>query len=335
MISLNRKVNLNLLTVCIRMIDDLIVNFSDDKLPTSKGRLLYLHSSDPTEFWPSLLEKAYAKLYGSYDSYLRFCQISQTMQDLTGGIAQSFVIPLHDGHIMYQIISSAIPKSTLLSVYISENKNKSEYLNHESVTRQTRRNGLITKQSYSITGLTRVRVGSRELPLNEGQTNYYSSFHHLNHVYPHAHHHTNNYNYNTNLHFHYQNLNSCHANHGNQNHILMNHNGINHNHNSSNQQHHHHSNPQQQQNHASILTTTNNIVEVPLIKLRNAWGKGEWNGAWSEQSYEWDLLSDRDKEELTVRCSQGEFWMSFEDFLLQFTNLDIIHIGPDDWMEVK
>ncbi len=40
----------------------------DDQLPYYGGRLLMLQSIDQQTFWASLLEKAYAKLYGSYEA---------------------------------------------------------------------------------------------------------------------------------------------------------------------------------------------------------------------------------------------------------------------------
>lgn len=75
------------------------------------------------------------------------------------------------------------------------------------------------------------------------------------------------------------------------------------------------------------------IFDHDQVRLRNPWGRGEWNGPWSERSWEWDSLSERDKELLSVRVrNEGEFWMSFDDFAKQFSHLDLVHIGPDDWM---
>ena len=49
--------------------------------------------------------------------------------------------------------------------------------------------------------------------------------------------------------------------------------------------------------------------ETPLVRLRNPCGRGEWGGPWSERSWEWDSLSDRDKELLSIRVrNEGEFW---------------------------
>ena len=62
------------------------------------------------------------------------------------------------------------------------------------------------------------------------------------------------------------------------------------------------------------------MLKDPLdhCRLRNPWGKGEWNGPWSERSWEWDSLSERDKELLSARVrNEGEFWMAFDDFAKQ------------------
>lgn len=54
------------------------------------------------------------------------------------------------------------------------------------------------------------------------------------------------------------------------------------------------------------------LGDTPLVRLRNPWGEGEWTGPWSERSWEWDGLSHRDKELLSVRVrNDGEFWWVF------------------------
>ncbi len=39
----------------------------DDRLPVKKNAPFYLRSASEAEFWPALLEKAYAKAKGSYE----------------------------------------------------------------------------------------------------------------------------------------------------------------------------------------------------------------------------------------------------------------------------
>ena len=79
----------------------------DDRLPTYKGRLVYLHSTDPAEFWAALLEKAYAKLYGCYEA-LHSGFTTKALQDLTGGIVQSFSLTSQDRLLTYQVCSVCV-----------------------------------------------------------------------------------------------------------------------------------------------------------------------------------------------------------------------------------
>ena len=62
----------------------------DDYLPTLQDQPCFLKSDTPNEFWPAMIEKAYAKLYGNYTLALNGGMIGSSMEDLTGGLAESY-----------------------------------------------------------------------------------------------------------------------------------------------------------------------------------------------------------------------------------------------------
>ncbi|KAL8181116.1 UNVERIFIED_CONTAM: hypothetical protein K2H54_047872 [Gekko kuhli] len=45
-----------------------------------------------------------------------------------------------------------------------------------------------------------------------------------------------------------------------------------------------------------------------MIRLRNPWGKKEWNGAWSDESEEWTKVSDKERRNIGLTMdNDGEF----------------------------
>ncbi|KAL7037811.1 hypothetical protein ACKWTF_009370 [Chironomus riparius] len=68
---------------------------------------------------------------------------------------------------------------------------------------------------------------------------------------------------------------------------------------------------------------------IDLIRLRNPWGQGEWKGSWSDDSVEWKMISEDQKKELGITIEQdGEFWMSYQDFISYYERLDICNVSP-------
>ena len=81
---------------------------------------------------------------------------------------------------------------------------------------------------------------------------------------------------------------------------------------------------------------------LKLVKLRNPWGRGEWEGAFGDRSTEreehsleidrvFNSSTERKQEHVEVNFNDGTFFMSFQDWLKYFTSLFIAVNFPHTW----
>ncbi|XP_016000414.1 calpain-3 isoform X4 [Rousettus aegyptiacus] len=70
--------------------------------------------------------------------------------------------------------------------------------------------------------------------------------------------------------------------------------------------------------------------KVKLVRLRNPWGQVEWNGSWSDGWKDWSFVDKGEKARLQHQVTEdGEFWMSYDDFIYHFTKLEICNLTAD------
>ncbi|XP_034034423.1 calpain-5-like [Thalassophryne amazonica] len=205
----------------------------DDQLPTINEELIYCHSKCNNEFWSALLEKAYAKLAGCYES-LEGGNTGDAVVDFSGAVAET--INLEEGAYykdqqkqdhLFDDLYKVYDRGGIISCSINA-------LPHEIENKMA--NGLVKGHAYSVTAVKRVRLGHGLIAYFKNET-------------------------------------------------------------------------------------------IPLIRMRNPWGRTEWKGAWSDTSEEWSKVGDTERGNLGITVEDdGEFWMSFTDWCKFFTNADVCRL---------
>ncbi|KAI1295389.1 Calpain-A [Halotydeus destructor] len=123
----------------------------DDFLPTYNGRLIYMHSKDTNEFWGALIEKAYAKLHGSYEA-LKGGTTCEAMEDFTGGLTEWYELQ-NDSECppnLFQIMMKAHQRSSFMGCSI-------DALDASQMEAELS-NGLIRGHAYSVTSVKFVEL---------------------------------------------------------------------------------------------------------------------------------------------------------------------------------
>uniref|UniRef100_A0A669PK26 Calpain-3 n=1 Tax=Phasianus colchicus TaxID=9054 RepID=A0A669PK26_PHACC len=240
----------------------------DDCLPTYNNQLVFTKSSQRNEFWSALLEKAYAKLHGSYEA-LKGGNTTEAMEDFTGGVTEFYEIKDAPKDI-YKIMKHAIARGSLMASSIDDNLGFSYGAAPRSDIGEMIARMVKNLENAQMTHSTVDHQGTDERPAW------------------------------TIMPMQYETRMSCGLVKG----------------------------------HAYSVTAVEETMfkgeKIRLIRLRNPWGQVEWNGPWSDKSEEWNFIKEEEKIRLQHKIVEdGEFWISFEDFMRHFTKLEICNLTPD------
>ncbi|XP_066234652.1 calpain-14 [Saccopteryx leptura] len=115
----------------------------DDRLPVNEaGQLVFVSSTYKNLFWGALLEKAYAKLSGSYED-LQNGQVSEALLDFTGGVTMTIKLAEAPGN-LWDILTQATFGRTLIGCQT--------HTGNERVME----NGLVDGHAYTVIGIRKV-----------------------------------------------------------------------------------------------------------------------------------------------------------------------------------
>ncbi|XP_076142064.1 calpain-8 [Alosa pseudoharengus] len=127
----------------------------DDRLPVRDGELMFVHSAEGSEFWSALLEKAYAKVNGCYESLTGGSTI-EGFEDFTGGIAEAYDLARAPPH-LYKLMKRALGLGSLLGCSI-------DISNVYDTEAKTAMN-LVKGHAYSVTAAEEVHMYGRPVEL--------------------------------------------------------------------------------------------------------------------------------------------------------------------------
>ncbi|XP_047635184.1 calpain-14 [Phacochoerus africanus] len=115
----------------------------DDRLPVNEaGQLVFVSSTYKNLFWGALLEKAYAKLSGSYEDLQRG-QVSEALVDFTGGVTMTINLVEAPCN-LWDILTRAIYSRALIGCQTHAGKER------------VLENGLVDGHAYTLTGIRKV-----------------------------------------------------------------------------------------------------------------------------------------------------------------------------------
>ncbi|KAK1330239.1 hypothetical protein QTO34_010426 [Cnephaeus nilssonii] len=125
----------------------------DDRLPVREGKLMFVRSEQRNEFWAPLLEKAYAKLHGSYE-VMRGGHMNEAFVDFTGGVGEVLYLRQDTTPGLFSVLRHALAKESLVGATA---------LSHQGEYRTE--DGLVKGHAYSVTGTHKMALGFTKVRL--------------------------------------------------------------------------------------------------------------------------------------------------------------------------